>query len=291
MTVDIFPSRDAVICINNTAVGFVKAGDTMPIYCDGNIIVSAFDPFGKTSPVWCNIKDGKLLPSPGRLCMIDCDHFFLDIFMPCALPPIVIKEQFWLNGYCGLCGEFFVFQQQTQTTYFSEQGVLSYKIVGKYAILFFRDKTVFVNSQLSVCLTLPKCEIEVEQSRIIANIFPEDMRFFTVVRVYSLSLELLSTTCKTVAPTSNIETAIAFCQGIRYGISDVFDMLTPEAKSAFTFEQAKEFLGSFDLIKVKSDNTLLLRYMIDEYNFHYMCYKFDFVHSTPCDLIDNISEV
>lgn len=69
--------------------------------------------------------------------------------------------------------------------------------------------------------------------------------------------------------------------------------LTDSLKRDMSFEDIREFLGVFDetdlpeYVFKERENTVALRYMLDEWNFHYMCFEFVLKGS----LIDDICQL
>jgi hypothetical protein len=253
------------------------------------------------APIYIIIKEGRLLPAPARLNKWHDDIYELVLEFrrpPCALPPIVTKELQW-NGYLGLCGGYVVHENLNGTRRFFSTPVNDVTIFNKKVLAETNGGLMVLNEELEVIKEINPCDsYQANGTQLTVTFTPGDMDLFTVEQVYDEKFNLISTVLKEEKCVTELDRLRAFCQAVRLNLKDVaMGFITDTLKQETSFESIKEFLGIFDqtdtprYLSRQTENAIALRYCIDKYNFHYMCYEFSFDATTGVKLIDDISEL
>lgn len=236
----------------------------------------------------------KLLPCSGRLCKWNDDIyelFFVFKFNVLPPPPVILKEGFWGQQTVGLCGGYFLLENRNGYVCFPKC-VDDYEIFSdKFAILKSEDIIYIVNKNMEEVLQRNHCSYERSDNTLILRFTPGDMDFFMVEQVFNdkiISSKIIQADCS-----NTFDHLRCFCQAIRLNIS-CEKFLTPSLLQQMTTESIKDFLGVFDQTDhcrylTNNETSLALRYMVDPYNFHYICYQFKI--DSASGLIDDIYEI
>lgn len=236
----------------------------------------------------------KLLPCTGRLCKWTNDIyelFFVFNKTEQAPPPVILKEGVWGRQTVGLCGGYFLIENNNGYNYFP-QIVDSYEILSDTFALLKKESTVFIiNRNLEKVLSRDFCTYERIHNGVVLRFTPGDMDFFTIEQIFNetiTSSKIIQADCK-----STFDRLRCFCQAIRLNLN-CENFLTPSLLSQMSIESIREFLGVFDQTDScryvnSGENSIALRYMVDPYNFHYLCYQFKIDSAT--NLIDDIFEI
>lgn len=301
-TLEIRSSLTCAIHVNGVYAGtvFSEKSITLP-FSLAETVFYAIPLENDAAPVYIIIKEGRLLRSHARLNKWSEEIFELILTPPPyrkPVPPIITKEQKW-NGYLGLCGEYLVHEALDGTRSFFDTPVKDFVPFGK-AVLAIGEKHVI---PLGAALTpirepIPFTEYKLENNFLFLYLTPGDMDFFTVISTYDESLRLISSEIQEEKCVTDLDRIRAFCQATRLGLKDTaLQFISPALKAEMDFESIKEFLGIFDqtdtprYLSRHAENAVALRYCIDEWNFHYICYEFTLSTTTGVKLIDDITEL
>lgn len=219
---------------------------------------------------------------------------------PCTPPPIILKEQSWARGYIGLCGSYLVFEKPDGSRCHFNKPIDDFFIFSDFCVLAkIKNTLVPLNHNLEPFREIIPCNnFNIQDNGIKTTFTPGDMDFFTVEQSFDKSLNLVSSKILEENCTCTFDILRLFCQAVRLNIFDTaLKFLTPSLKAEMDLNSIKEFLGIFDqtdkprYLSRFNENTVALRYKIDESNFHYMCYEFTLSTTTDAVLIDDIGEL
>ncbi len=217
-----------------------------------------------------------------------------------SVPPIILKEQPWANGFLGLCGNYLIFEQQNGNRIYFPEPIIDFEPFNNSCVLAKTLTHIIpLNKNLApLCAPLPCREYSLQDKTLHTIFSPGDMDFFEVHQRYSESLSLIKSEITPCTCNSTFDHLRLFCQAVRLNIKDLaLNYLTPSLKEEMNFESIKTFLGVFDqtdkpkYLSAYRENTVALRYKLDDRNFHYICYEFNMVTTTGAPLIDDISEL
>lgn len=217
---------------------------------------------------------------------------------PPSLPPIVTCESQWGNGFAGIAGGHFVCQDKNgsrcQTGFLTEK----FRILSENFILLENGSSLAViNKNTDFVLPPVTCAEYSFDGKILSVTFSVGkMDFFKISQTFSVvDMHLLSSDCRCEDPSSPSCKIRCFCQAVRLNLKEnALRFLSDSFKSDTSFDDIRNFLGTFDEtdlprhIFTEKENTVALRYMLDENNFHYNCFYF------PTDnngLIDDIVQL
>ena len=269
---------------------------TIPLPCD----YTFFSAIPEDSNYPClnyflSFKGGiKLLSCTGRLCKWNNDIyelFFVFKNLRQPPPPVILKEGLWGRDTVGLCGGYFLIENNNGYNYFPEI-VDGYEVLSENFALLQKESTVFIiNKNMEEVLKRDFCTYEKSRNGTILRFTPGDMDFFTIEQIFNeriLSSKIIQADCK-----STFDRLRCFCQALRLNLN-CQEFLTPSLLSQMSVENIKDFLGIFDQTDscryiTSHENSLALRYMVDPCNFHYLCYQFKIDSAT--NLIDDIFEL
>ncbi len=224
--------------------------------------------------------------------------FVLSDGKPPYYPPIVTCETQWNNGFAGIAGGCFVCQDKNgshcQTDFFTEK----YSILSENFVLLENSSSIAVINKNADFVLPPVTGAEHSfNGKILTVTFSVGkMDFFKVTQTFSVTdMRLLSSDCKCDDFSSPSCKFRCFCQAVRLNLKEnALRFLSDSFKNDTSFEDIRNFLGTFDEtdlprhIFTEKENTIALRYMINESNFHYNCFYF------PTDgngLIDDIVQL
>lgn len=283
------------IMLNGSFLGKLNDNDEITVPFPKNDMLFCAIPTEKTYKqlTYC-ISDEKLMPCSGRLCRWSQDIYEL-IFQfekesPLP-PPIILKQDTWQDNTIGLCGRYFVIESSNGFNYFPEP-VDDYQILSNDHVVLKKDNTVTViNRNMEKVFQRTDCiHHNISKGILSLNFTPGDMDFFTIEQIFDkklISTKIIKADCSTT-----FDRLRCFCQAVRLD-SNIDEFITPSLKSQMSRESIKEFLGVFDqtdyckFLSRKVDNAVALRYMVDPYNYHYLCFEFTMING----LIDDISEL
>ncbi len=219
---------------------------------------------------------------------------------PYPPPPVIIKEKPWSRGYVGLCGSYLVYEAPEGSRCHYPEPVDDFFIFSQDCVLAKKENVLIpLNRSLEPFKEIIPCkDFNIQDNRLKTTFTPGDMDFFTVEQIFDADLNLVSTKILEENCVSVFDTLRLFCQSVRLNIFDTTSkFLTPSLKAEMDLNSIKEFLGIFDqtdrprYLSHFNENTVALRYKIDQSNFHYMCYEFSVSTTTDTILIDDISEL
>ena len=246
------------------------------------------------------IEDKLLLSCGGRLCRWSeelFELFFVFTFSPCCLPPIITKEAEWAKGYAGICGGYFVFEKNDRKAY--PTPVEDFFIISQtHMLLKGIQGFCVIDEDLNEVLPPMKLTDFSVDNGLSLTFSPGDMELIRIHRKYSPQMHLLSTAAELESCQTPTDRLRLFCQAVRLDLkNEALSFLTEDLKEAMPFEEIKEFLGIFDQVDIPRysfagiKNSIALRYMVNESNFHYMCYEFTIDTTTGVALIDDIAQL
>lgn len=302
-TLQICTDSTAVICLNGGFIGTTSPEKplTVPLPMQDSLF-TAYS-CGEDSVINCFITCNgtiRLASARARLCRWSDDIYELIISFEKEKPlppPIILKEQEFRGGCVGLCGGYLVYRKSDGSTVYHPSPADNFEIFHKYILLFSKGRVTVLTQDLTEVLTEP-CNAYKLGTALELSFTPGDMDFFTVTRSFSPELKLIATRTESFRPETVSDRIRCFCQAVRLGIEDVFaSLVTIGLKSESTLDDVRNFMGVFDqtdtprYLSSQSENTVALRYKVDENNFHYMCYKFKIDTTTGIALIDDVEEL
>lgn len=287
----------AAVSINGSFLGFIEENThlTLPLPASDTYF-AAISCEESHNPLnyFLSFKNGAhLLPCSGRLCRWNDDiyelFFVFDKTTP-PPPPVILKQEQWGSSIVGLCGGYFIKEDNNGCKYFPEI-IDNYTLATEYAILTKGRTVIILDKSLNEILRRECCTYIKDSDKIILRFTPGEMDFFTVEQIFYktiISSKIIQQECQT-----HFDRLRCFCQAVRLN-TDFSSFLTPSLKSAMTEANIKDFLGVFDCtdtcryIPNADNNAVALRYMVDSSNYHYICYRFT---TDTSGLIDDISEL
>ncbi len=295
------------ISLNGSFCGFLYNNKelTLPLP-NGETVFCATPLNNDFQPTNCfiDVANGpRLMPCDAKLLKWNHDIYELRFEFKKAVlppPPVILKEYRWAKGFIGLCGGYIVFEKPNGSRTYYDNLVDDLILFTEAVVLAKKDNFLIpLDINLNpLCHPLPCDNFKIEGNRLFVSFTPGDMDFFTVEQIFDANLNLVSSDIITGQCSCAFDHLRLFCQAVRLNISDVaLGYLTPSLKEEMNFESIKDFLGFFDqtdkprYLSAFNENTLALRYKIDESNFHYICYDFTFNTTTDTILIDDIHEV
>ena len=287
------------ICINGNFSGFLYKDKalTLPLPDSYTYFSAVPEDFNyPTLNCFLSCENGlRLLPCSGKLYKWTDNIYelFFNFEKPTSSPPpVIIKEGLWDKHTVGLCGGYFLIETQHGYKYFPEI-IDGYEIISADHALLTKGATVFIiNKNMEKILKRDFCTYEINQGKTILRFTPGNMDFFTVEQVFIkaiVSSKIIQADC-----VSTFDRLRCFCQAVRLNLN-CSNFLTPSLLNQMSIENVKDFLGVFDqtdscrYLAKDDENSLALRYMIDPYNFHYLCYHFNV--DSASGLIDDIFEI
>ena len=241
----------------------------------------------------------RLLPCSGRLAR--WSESFYDLFLvfkknPPLPPPVILKQQKWGDGIAGLAGGYFVFENNGGCKYFPEAIKDFVPLSTEHMILRQESSLLVIDREMNVVLKRDRADYRIENGILTLNFTPGDMDFFTVEQRFDK--KIISTRIINEDYSCTFDRLRCFCQAVRLNLEEIaLRFVTPALKEQMSFDAIKDFLGIFDqtdtckYLSESTDGTVALRYMVDESNFHYMCYRFRVDASTGTPLIYDIEEI
>ncbi len=295
-TLTLRTNSTAAISINGNFLGFLEENKTLtlPLPSSDTYFTAV------TNKQNCNqlnyfitFETGiRLLPCSGRLCRWSEDiyelFFVFEETFPTP-PPVILKEGHWDNELIGLCGGYFLIERKSGYKYFPEI-IDDYDIFDQYSILKQKDSVIIIDKSFNEILRRDCCAYIKDSEKIILRFTPGEMDFFAVEQVFNgtiISSKIIQADCD-----SDFDRLRCFCQAVRLNL-DFEKFLTPSLKNQMAPNDIIDFLGIFDAtdscryLPKDIENSLALRYMVDQSNFHYICYRF----KIDSGLIDDISEI
>ena len=293
------------ISLNGSFLSFIKSGGSLSVPLGSSPSFISFFPAdcGFLPAFFMLEYSGSLLkaqPCCGKLFRWSDDIYELRILprrVPCPPPPIITCETRWGDGYAGLAGGYFVCQDSRGSRYCADFPAEKFSLLSENFVLLESNTAAAVINRDTHLVHPPFCRAEhFFDGRILTVTFsPGEMDFFTVTQKFSVDgMRLVSSSCKCESACTVPDRLRCFCQAVRLGMKDEAEsFLTDSLKRDMSFEDIREFLGVFDetdlpeYVFKERENTVALRYMLDEWNFHYMCFEFVLKGS----LIDDICQL
>ena len=244
-----------------------------------------------------------LSPGGGRLCRWREDLYELTLLpAPVPVPPVPLmrKEERWGAFYAGLCGDRFVLEAPPgRFTVCPETGISDFSLLSpQFALLTGEDFLLAVDSQLHTVLPKTPGGRLTRDGGALTLEFPVMDLFRARQTLDPATLRPTSVSLQHAAPQTNEDLLRCFCQAVRLGDDDTAEgWMTDALRQAMSAEDVRRFLGAFDAVEEirfsakRSDNALALRYVVDEWNFHYICYEFTLVNTSGAVLIDDIAQL
>lgn len=293
------------ISLNGSFLSCIKSGGSV------SVPLGSTPPFISFFPVECGFlpaffmleQAGSLLKvhsCNGRLMRWSGDIYELRILparTPCPPPPIITCETRWGDGYAGLAGGYFVCQDSRGSRYCADFPAEKFTLLSENFVLLESSSAAAIINR-DVRLVHPpfyRAEHFFDGKTLSLTFSPGEMDFFTVTQKFSVDgMRLISSSCKCESAVTVPDRLRCFSQAVRLGMKDEAEsFLTESLKKDMSFEDIREFLGVFDetdlpeYVFKERENTVALRYMLDEWNFHYMCFEF----VLKGELIDDICQL
>lgn len=283
-------NTDVTLTLNGTYAGFIKRGETLSLPIGNKTsVISAMPISEKYFPCSCLIESGSILhlvSSSSSLFKWSDEIYELELELvpyPCALPPIITCEENWGNGYAGICGGFFVFEDKFGKRSFFPETVDSFSVLSdRFAVIEKDSLLAVIGNDMSIKFPFTEAAIyNKEGNSLIIRFSPGEMDCFEVCQRFSLeNMHLISSSVSKADADTPFNTIRCFCQAVRLKLeSTAMDFLVPDI--GMSFDDIFNFLGVFDRTEsVKfisaGENAVALRYKLDDCNYHYMCYEFTF---------------
>lgn len=303
-TVILSPNTDGAFSVNGSFLSVVKKSGTISVPLGTAPSFISFFPAEKDRlPVFALLEyNGTLLKcSESRAELMRWSESVYELFVfsdkkPPCIPPIVTSESQWSNGFAGIAGGYFIFQSKEGTRYFNGFTVNNFRILSDKFVLLENNSalTVLSRDMNPVFPPVFGAEYTFDSKTLTITFSPGKMDYFKVTQVFSITdMRLLSSSCRceSVPPHS----FRCFCQAVRLNLKECAEkFLTESLKNDMSFEEIRAFLGTFDetdlprQVYTDRENTVALRYMLDENNFHYMCFSFT---ADKNGLIDDIIQL
>ena len=244
-----------------------------------------------------------LSPGGGRLCRWREDLYELTLLPapgPTAPVPLMRKEERWGAFYAGLCGDRFVLEAPPgRFTVCDETGILDFSLLSpQFALLSGKDFLLAVDSQLHTVLPKTPGGRLIRDGGALTLEFPVMDLFRARQTLDPATLRPAHVTLLHDAPQTNEEMLRCFCQAVRLGDDATAEgWMTEDLRRSMSVEDVRRFFGAFDAVEElrfstrQSDRALALRYVVDDWNFHYICYEFTLVNTSGAVLIDDIAQL
>ena len=303
-------SGRAIIAVNNSFSGEILPGNSLSVPAgSGTTYLAAYPLEEENRPVWCAVEnDGFLLrlsPCAGRLCRWSEEIYELELKPEKKrrpLPPLVFQEKKWGGAFAGICAGFFVAEDERGTRRFFESSapIDDFSVLSpRYAVLQSGKTLTVVDQDMTAVLTREVNAFSVESNRLQLRFCPGGMDSYEIRQSYDAATMALT---ESVIERRETETELSaircFCEAVRLDLEEeALSFLTQALAKEMSFEEIKDFLGPFDsLDEVRylpnsPLHSLALRYAVDAWNYHYMCYEFSVDSAGGRVLIDDIAQL
>ena len=300
-------NEQCVVSINGSFLGLIRQGDEKNIPLSTGQSLFVVQPVEALwEPLVCIIENSG---EPHCICGGVLSRWSEEIYClrlelfpkRVSPPPLLMKEEKWGDGFAGLCGDCFVFEDSLGNRSFIDEPVEDFVILSKkFVLLKQQDSLCVIDRALNKVIAPVPCEnFRIENNGLILSFVPWNMDCFTLEERYSLEdLSLIKSDLTFLKRETPLDLVRSFCQCVRLSReAEALELLTPSLKREFSFQSIKDFLGPFDacesvrFISSPANNTLALRYKIDRFNYHFLCYELSVDASSGTPLIDDVSQL
>ncbi len=298
----------AIISVNNAFAGEASPSSCLSIPFSGKAIyIGAFPLEPDFMPLWCKLESKNsyisLCPCHAILSKWSDEIYELEIQFQPILPfpiPMIIHQERWGACIAGECGGWFAFElPDGERRVYEKSGICEYCVLNeKFVLLKYPERDVVIDRDLHTYFSCKTDSYSVKNDVLSVEFSPGGMDSYKITQQYSLkNMSLLESRISRSDDESPLALCRCFCESVRLDLKDeAMSFLTQSLKEEMNFEEIHDFLGCFDRIDAVKyteiqQGSLALRYSLDKYNYHYMCYHFKTKKEAERLLIDDIEQI